>query len=236
MFRTYPVIGLAMAVAMTLAFVAPDTSAQSKIVCWKDAAGKVVGCGDKVPAEYSGNATKELDKQGNVRRTGESAEEAAKRKAQEKELALAKEEEKKRMMERKRQDDALLNTFTNEKEIDLKRDRELQALNNFITQQNGALKGANDRLAEVRKRSEPYEKEKKPLPPVIKEDLTRAEREKARIETEIASNEKAKADTTVKYGEFRKRYMELKGIAPAADAPATAPSTAATPAPVTAKK
>lgn len=212
---------------------APVVHAQGKIVCWKDAAGKVVGCGDKVPAEYAGSGTKELDKQGNVRKTGESADEAAKRQAREKESAQANLEEKKRLTEQKRQDDALLNTFSNEKEIDLKRDRELQALNNFITQQSAALKNANERVADARKRTEGFEKDKKTVPPAAKEDLARAEREKARVEIEIAANEKAKADTTTKYAEFRKRFMQLKGTtpAPAAAVPAPATTTAATPAP-----
>ena len=234
MFRSKFVVYLAAAAATSAMFAiaTPVVYAQGKIVCWKDASGKVVGCGDKVPTEYLGRGTRELDKQGNVRKTSESVEEAAKRQAQEKELALVKEEEKKRLKEQKRQDDALLNTFSNEKEIDLKRDREVQALNNFITQQNAALKGANDRLADARKRAESFEKDKKPLPPTLKEDLGRAEREKVRVETDIANNEKAKADTTTKYTEYRKRYMELKGITPAAAAPASATEAA----PATAKK
>ncbi len=225
--------GVAVMMLMVDASIAQTQSQGGKIVCWKDASGKVVGCGDKVPAEYLGNATKELDKQGNVRKTGESADETNKRKAQEKEQALAKDEEKKRIMEQKRLDDALLNTFTNEKEIDLKRDREVRALDNFITQQNGALKGANERLADAKKRAEPFEKDKKPVPPVVKEDLGRAEREKARVEQEIAANEKAKADTSVKYSEYRRRFMELKGIAPA---PVAAQPAATTTAPVAPKK
>lgn len=207
-----------------------QSKAAGNIVCWRDAAGKVVGCGDKVPQEYSGNATRVLDKDGNVRKVGESDAEAAKRKAQEKEIAAAKAEEKRRQMEQKRQDDALLNTFSNEKEIDLKRDRELQALNNFGAQQAAALKNANERLADVKKRLEAYEKEKKAPSPAAKEDLARAEREKARIESDIAANEKAKADTSVKYAEYRKRFIELKG----GNEPA--PAAATTPASVAAKK
>lgn len=223
---------LTMATATVAMFTWGATAAHAqKIVCWKDASGKVVGCGDKVPQEFLGNSTKELDKHGNVRKTGESAEQAAARKAKEKELAVAKEEEAKRLKEQKRQDQALLNTFSNEKEIDLKRDRELQALNNFLTQQAGALKGAEARLAEARKRAEPFEKEKKALPPVVKEDMARAEREKTRIETDIANNEKAKADTTTKYAEYRKRFMELKGLTPAAADTPSAPAT-----PLAAKK
>jgi len=229
MIRNEPIVCLT---AIALVFFALGASAAQQIVCWKDASGKVIGCGDKIPPEYAGSATKELDKEGNVRKTNESAEEATKRKVQEKEQTLAKAEEKKRMVEQKRQDDALLNTFSNEKEIDLKRDRELRALDNFITQQNAALKSANERMVEIRKRAEIYEKDKKPLPPVIKEDLARAEREKARVEGEIAANEKAKTDTTANYAEYRRRFMELKGVAPVA-----APATTVTPvAPATAKK
>ncbi|HTE15736.1 MAG TPA: hypothetical protein VK642_11720 [Burkholderiales bacterium] len=234
MFRNRLVVRLAVVAGTMCAFSALAVHAQGRIVCWKDAAGKVVGCGDKVPPEFAGSGTKELDKQGNVRKTGESADEIAKRKAQEKDQALAKEEAQKRLKEQKRQDDALVNTFTNEKEIDLKRDRELQALNNFITQQNAALKNANDRLADLRKRAEPYEKDKKPVPPVLKEDLSRTEREKVRVETDIAVNEQNKSATTLKYAEYRKRFVELKGIAPAPPAAAQAPATPA--APVAAKK
>lgn len=230
MVRTNFAVGVAAAMLFVLSTAA---HAQGKIVCWKDAAGKVIGCGDKVPLEYQGSGTRELDKQGNVRRTGESAAEAEKRKALEKEQAQAKEEEKKRLAAQKRQDDALLNTFTNVKEIDLKRDRELQALNNFITQQTAALKGSNERLAEARKRAEPFEKDKKPLPPVVKEDIARAEREKTRVEAEIAGNEKAKTDITVKYAEYRARFIELKG---GDGAPATPSAPAAPTAPVAAKK
>lgn len=63
---------------LMLALGAPLVHAQ-KIICWKDAAGKTVGCGDKVPPEYASSATKELDKQGNVRKTGESLDEMTKR-------------------------------------------------------------------------------------------------------------------------------------------------------------
>jgi hypothetical protein len=226
-------IGVVAALVLAAGF-SSGVIAQSKgkIVCWKDAAGKTVGCGDKVPPEYANNATKELDKGGNVRKTGESAEEAAKRKAQDQEQAQVKAEEQKRIAEQKRQDSALLNTFSNEKEIDLKRDRELQALDNGLTQQRAAMKVANERLADAKQRAAAFEKnnkDKKPLPAVIKEDVAHAESDKARLEQDIAAKEKGKQDTTATYVAYKKRYMELKGIVPATPAPV-----ATTPAPVTA--
>src|SRR6187402_2981895 len=103
-----------VAVLVLVFGTAPAAFAQKKIVCWKDASGKVVGCGDKVPLEYANNSTKELDRDGNTRKTGESLDEAAKRKAKEQEQAQTKAEEQKRVAEQKRQDSALVNTFTNE--------------------------------------------------------------------------------------------------------------------------
>ena len=224
---------LAAALVSGLLMLAVGSSAiyAQKIVCWKDASGKTVGCGDKVPAEYASNATKELDKQGNVRKTGESVEESNKRQAIEKEKSAIKLEETKRLTEQKRQDSALLSTFTSEKEIDLKRDREILALNNFIVQQNAALKVANERLADAKKKMADAEKDKKAAAPTVKDDLTRAERDQTRVASEIAANEKAKADTMEKYAAYRKRYAELKGTTPTPAPPPPAATSAAPPPP-----
>ncbi len=246
---TFRSISVTATLALSMCFVSA-AHAQSKgtgsIVCWKDAAGKVVGCGDKVPPEYLNSGSQEMDKRGNVRKSGESTEEAAKRKVQEQEKAKAKEEEQKKITEQKRQDSALVNTFTNEKEIDLKRDRELTALDNNITQQRGALKVANDRLAESQQRAAAFDKgnkDKKPAPAGIKDDLARAAGEKARLEKDIAAKEQEKLDTVTKYAAYKKRFHELKGTTPATatapaattPAPAPAPATTAT-APAPAKK
>lgn len=239
-------IAAATTLALTLALgYASTAAAQSKgggsIVCWKDASGKVIGCGDKVPPEFANSGTRELDKGGNLRKSGESADEAAKRRVREKEQADIKADEQKRAAEQKRQDSALVNTFSNEKEIDLKRDREIQALDNNITQQRGALKVSIERLADVQQRAAAFEKnnkDKKPAPQGLKDDLVRAEGDKSRLDQDIAAKEKEKQDTMAKYAASKKRYMEIKGITPAAAAPAaTAPATAATaPAPTAAKK
>ena len=114
---------------LALAWLMPGmayAAQQGKIVCWKDAAGKVIGCGDKVPPEYQSSGTKELDSRGVTRGTTESAEEVNKRRQKEQEAARVKSEEQRKSVDQKRQDTALLETYSNEKEIDLKRDRDLQ--------------------------------------------------------------------------------------------------------------
>ena len=107
--RAFFAAALAMALA---AFFAGTVAAQpkggGKIICWKDKSGKVVGCGDKVPPEFEDAATKELDRRGVTRKTTETAEEQAKRAAQDEVLAKQKAEENKLQAEQRRRDSALL--------------------------------------------------------------------------------------------------------------------------------
>ena len=142
--------------------VAQDAAAQ-KIVCWKDNAGKTVGCGDKVPPEYQNNATKELDKRGVTRKTNESAEEMAKRKAKEQEAAKQQAEIDKKAAEQKRLDSALIETYANEKEIDLAATATSQLIDGQITQFKVTLKSAIDRQKEVKGRIDVTTKSGKPV-------------------------------------------------------------------------
>lgn len=201
--------------------IAVDEAAAQKIICWKDKSGKTVGCGDKVPPEYQDSATRELDKRGVTRKTTETAEETAKRQAQEKAQAAQKAEEAKKLAEQRRQDAALINTFSNEKEIDLKRDRDLQVVDGQITQMRVSHKNAAERHAEIKGRMDATTKGGKPATDAQKEDMARAESDKTRFEQSIAAKEKEKEEIRKKYADMKERYIALRGgPAPATPAPA----------------
>jgi hypothetical protein len=136
-----------LALAFALAPAANAAQTKGRIVCWKDKSGKTVGCGDTVPPEYQTSATKELDRRGVTRKTTQSADDLAKHRTQDKELANQKEEEQRRLAEQRRQDAALINTFTSAQEIDVKRDRDLQVVELQISQLQLSLKNAADRKA-----------------------------------------------------------------------------------------
>jgi len=204
---------LAAAMAALLGWggsVAHDAAAQ-KIVCWKDKSGKTVGCGDKVPPEYQDNATRELDKRGVTRKTTESAEEQAKRKAKEKEAEKNKAELAKKAAEQKRQDSALINTYSNEKEIDLRRDRDLATIDGQIAQMKGLLKNAIDREKESQGRVDAAKKTGKPATDAQKEDLARAEADKRKAEQSVADKEKEREEKRKYYAGQKARYIELRG-------------------------
>lgn len=221
----HPVFAVALAVALaTLA--AGGAQAQSKggkkIVCWKDKDGKVVGCGDTVPPEFQDNATKELDKRGITRGVTETAEERARKEVQEKALASQKADEKKKLTEQRRQDQALLNAFTNEKEIDLKRDRDLLVVDGQLTQLRVSHKNALERHKEVKTRMDATAKTGKPATDAQKDDFSRAVADMAKAEQAVAGREKEKEDIRKRYGEMKDRYMQLRGTGtPQAAAPAT---------------
>lgn len=198
------------AVTFPLCFPGAAHAQRAKIVCWKDASGKIIGCGDKVPPEYQSSATKELDARGVTRKQTESVEEANQRRVREEEAAHVKAEEEKKALGQKRQDTALLETYSNEKEIDLKRDRDLQVIDLQIEQLTVALKNTTQRYNEAKARTDAIEKSGKPLPGNAKEERDRLAAEKQRVEQSISAKNKEKEELRSKYTEYRRRFAELR--------------------------
>ena len=211
--NTRAFLAAALATALAALFagtVLAQPKGGGKIICWKDKSGKVVGCGDKVPPEFEDAATKELDRRGVTRKTTETAEEQAKRAAQEEAVAKQKEEEKKRLAEQKRQDSALLNTYANEKEIDQRRDREVQEVDRLLGQYEGLHKTAATRRTDAMTRLAAAEKARKPSD-AIKDEVARAEAEMAKLDHSIAAKNKEKEEIRARYAQIKQRYMELRG-------------------------
>ena len=210
--RSSALVAAALAVALAAVFAGTALAQQKKgkIICWKDKSGKVVGCGDKVPPEFEDAATKELDRRGITRKTTETAEEQARQAAQEGALAKQKEEEKKRLAEQRRRDQALLNTYANDREIDQRRDRELQEVDRLLGQLEGLHKSAAGRRTDAEARLAAAEKARKPAD-LIKDEVARAEADLAKLDKNIAAKNKEKEDIRARYAETKQRYLELGG-------------------------
>ena len=220
-------VAVALALALGAGFagtsLAQSKDGKGRIVCWKDKSGKVVGCGDKIPPEFQNNAATEIDKRGVTRGTTESVEDAARRKAQDQEAAKLKGEEQKRIAEQKRQDTALLNTFSSEKEIDQKRDRDLQQMDIQLSQIKVSHKNATDRYTEVKGRSDAAAKDKKGVPDGLKEEMTKASADVQRFEQVVTAKEKEKEEIRQRYAEQKKRWLELRGeVTPTKAGPSSA--------------
>ena len=213
--RSCVAVALALAVAGVFALPAQAQDKKStRIVCWKDKNGKILGCGESVPPEFRDSATRETDARGVTRSTTESAADAAKRRAQEQETAQQKAEAEKRAAEQKRLDSALIATFSSEQEIDQKRDRDLVQIDTQISQLKVTLKNASDRQAEVKSRVDAATKDKKPAPEALKDELMKATSDVKRFEQSVTAKEKEREEVKQRYADQRKRYLELKGEAP----------------------
>ena len=131
--------------------------------------------------------------------------------------------------ELKRRDQALLATYSSEKEFDVARDRNIEPIKTRITV-------AKDRMDQVDKRQKALEEEMefyksgkskaskgKEAPQPMTEELARLQKERTTLQTNVTGYEKEIEQVKVKFDEDKKRWMTLKGVAPAKTAD-TAPA------------
>lgn len=192
----------------------------TRIICWTDASGKVIGCGDKVPPEYEGAATRELDRRGVTRKTTDTAEVEAKRAAEKEAMAKQREEENRRYAEQRRRDLALLNAYANENEIDLRRDREIQEVDRIIRQFEGLHKSALARRDTALERADAADRSRKPSE-ILRDEAARAEAAMEMHEKSIAAKNREKDEIRARYAETKRRYLALKAAGPQPGSSAT---------------
>src|SRR3989338_7469297 len=138
-------LNFAIALIAGLVFSLP---AAAKLYKWVDDQG-VTHYGETIPPQYAGKDRVELDKSG---RTIKKEEKLTPDEQRAKELADAKErEEKEAALEQKRHDNALLNTYSNVKEIDLARSRNLQQVDARVNSISSQLKMVEANLAGLKK-------------------------------------------------------------------------------------
>jgi len=212
------IVGVAFALGVT-------ASGWAGTFKWVDDKG-LTHYGDSIPPEYKDKANAELNKRGvTVRRTDQALTPDQLR-ARQDEQVRAKEEEA-RLKEQKRRDQALLQTFTNENDINLKRDRDLQQVELSIANNRAVLKSAEKRLSDTRTRADGLAKSGRPIPDGLKQDMENDESERARLEGLIGQKRQELDAIRAKYEEYKQRFAELQGgTRPAAGAPASVPATA----------
>lgn len=184
--------------------------ASAALYRWVDEKGRVQ-YSDKPPPSDQQKSGVELNKSGVVRKKLDTSLSEEEKKAREEEAARRRLEEQK-AAERRRQDIALLQSYTDVKEIDLKRDREVQAVEASLANLRLQAKNVADRQDEDRKRADAHARNKKPLPDNLKDELARAEVERKQIDRQIADKQQEIVAIREKYDDFRKRFVELKEL------------------------
>ena len=157
-----------------------------------------------MPPEYQDSAQQELSKRGMTVKQTDAALTPEQSRAQAAEIERKKADEQKRLDE-KRRDRALLDSFTTEKEIDLKRSRDIQQIEVNISAQQTNLKNTTDRLNEIKNKIEQIKKQNKPVPDALQEDATRFETEKSKIQTQILQKRKEIVERNQEYDDMKDR-------------------------------
>lgn len=203
--------------ATLVALAAAPASAQQGMYKCKDANGRTYYT-QTPPTECLGKEMNELSKQGTLLKKREAAltpEQLAAREAEEK----RKKDEEERAKEEKRKNQALLNTYASEKDIEEGRQRALR-------QAAEATKEIEKRIVEAQKRAEKLagEKEfyvKKPMPKKLQDDIKNNEIDLKGQQEALAAKKKELGDINAKYDEDKRRYLELTGARPKSPAAPT---------------
>jgi hypothetical protein len=190
---------------------------------WVDEKGRVQ-YSDKPPSDREKGAV-QMTNRGIVVKKIEPGMTPEQKKALEDDQARKKQEELKAAEQRK-QDNALLQSFTSVQEIDMKRDREVQALDTIIANLRGQERSTSERIADDRRRLDFYAKRKKPPPDSMQEDIQRNQAQVKLIRDEIERHHQEILATRTKYHALKKRYQELREEQ-AAGVPAATATTAA---------
>lgn len=134
--------------------------------------------------------------------------------------AAAKMTEEQKAQEQKRRDRALLDTYTSEAEIDRALKRNLEATQAQIDSTQMRIKSLQGRLDALRKQADNISRNKKPIPADLNEDIKRTEEEIRKANETMAKWKQEYEDIKIRSDADKKRFRELKGIAPVQPAPA----------------
>jgi len=158
------------------------------------------------PQECLGKATVEMSDHGVVlKKTDEEV--GVKEAAEQAKNEAAK---KRNIQEKKRLDTALLATYTDKKEIDLARDRNVQPVELAIKGIEPQLKVSQSRVDVLQLQLANARKTKNPVLPSINKEVGAAKKEVKRLKNELAKRKIELKKIRARFDSDKKRFIELK--------------------------
>ena len=191
--------------------VAFSASAEAKLYKWVDDKG-TTHYGEVIPPEYANRDRDSLNKAGMIEKRAEKIDPASVR-------AKVEAEERRKIdnqavMEQQRRDNALLNTYSNENEIDLARERSLVLINARIESNQMLLKSSQETLAGHKKEVDSRTKAGKNIPQSLANDITQSEARVAKFQTELGKSEQELIAVKARFENDKALYRKLKSGAP----------------------
>jgi hypothetical protein len=186
---------------------AAQPSSSGRIYKWVDDKG-VTHYGQSIPLEYRDQGMSEMNKGGMTVRRIDPAATPEQRKAAEDKLRREREEQK-RVFEQRRRDTALLNTYTSPREIDEARERNLALPTQAIRGLEPRLKRAEERLVTLQTRADGMQKSGKPVPDVLKEDISEAKLELEGLRADVGRHQSQIEAIRLRFDQDKQRFLEL---------------------------
>lgn len=206
-FRHFLLLGCALWAGLALgAPPAGPGSGSGKLYRWVDSQGRV-HYGDTLPPSAGVSGSAELGRTGQVMKRSESMVERKARLQAEAEAARIKREKD----ERNRLDQALLGTYTSEKEIDLARDRALEFHQMAIKSAQTRIGQVEINQKDVNTQADAIIKRGKPVPRFLQKQIAASQAELDGLNRLIKSNQDALVEVRQKYDADKARYRELTG-------------------------
>lgn len=193
-----------LAALFATAFHSVPAVAAKKTYCCNDREGRRV-CADYLPKQCEGLAYRMIDEKGIAREVEAplTEEQLARKEAEE----ARKAEEARIAAEKRRRDQALLNTYSTEADIDRARDRNIAELERAIKLTVEKQEQANKRKAELQKELEFYAK--KPVPANLKAQIKDNDKAIAELAASVAEKRKGIDEVRAKFDDEKKRYRTL---------------------------
>ena len=194
-------IGCAISVAYCI-------NAEAKLYKWVDDKG-TTHYGEVIPPEYANKDRDSLNKAGLLQKRPEKIDPEAIRAKEEAEQK--RKVENQALVEQQRRDNALLNTYSNENEIDLARDRSLVLINARIDSNKMLLKSSQSTLDDHNKEVESRSKAGKKIPASLTKDVAQTEARVAKYQAELRKSEEDLAAVKTRFDNEKELYRKLKG-------------------------
>lgn len=176
-----------------------SATAEAKLYKWVDDKG-VTHYGETVPPEYANKDRVQYNDKGNLVKPKPSAKEGD---------SVSKTAEDQAAIEQRRKDSALLNTFSNEKEIDLALERNLQQVEARISSIHLLKKSAQESLDGYQKEAEQMKAAGRKIPASLQSDIAETEKKITRLQQELTQAEGKAAAVKASFAADKARYVEL---------------------------
>jgi hypothetical protein len=185
--------------------------AEAKLYKWVDDNG-TTHYGEVIPPEYANKDRDSLKKSGLMEKRPEKVDPEAIRAKEEAEAK--KRIEARATMEQQRRDSMLLNTYSNENEIDQARDRSLVLINARIESNKMLLLSSQSTLDEHKKEFDSRTKTGKKIPKSLSDDIIQSETRVVKFQTELGKSEEELTAVKARFENEKVMYRKLKGGAP----------------------